>query len=206
MIASKVSFSQDTLAQLNARPLNRAEKSRLREKRVKEYIRQLPSGTLIPVSELIAAAGYFGSEKAYRSGYQFIYGLKQRGTIVSSNNGTFKQEWTIPEDAQIINEVFPTSLLKQTVKTVKVAPEEADLQEVLEATGSGTHTVPAGVDTPTTKALTPQGNLSVVEMARHFAWEYNSDSLREFIRHLQSLEISQTLDNSFKNSGDSDEV
>lgn len=79
MIASKVSFSKETIAKLNERPLDRWAKGKVRAQRVQEYIRSKPAGALIPMDDLIAAAGYFGGVKQRNTGYQFIYNLSKRG-------------------------------------------------------------------------------------------------------------------------------
>jgi hypothetical protein len=80
MIANKVTFSQETIAKINSTPyLTRKRKAELRKERIKEYIREQPSGTFISMSDLIAAGGY--KQTQYASAWAFIDRMIRTGEI-----------------------------------------------------------------------------------------------------------------------------
>jgi len=166
MIASKVSFSQHTKELLNARPLSRTAKSKLRRQRIVEYIRELPLGEC-QRHELITAGGWNISDQSqYSSGWSFIKGLQNKN-IIRMSDGTdpknsYVKKWEVVADTRVVKPAVShtvtndhgTMTFPATDGVVSLAPQ---LEPV--------------IDTPD----------DLLEQAKNFAWNTNSDSLREFI-------------------------
>lgn len=170
MIASKVTFSSKTREMLNYRPLSQGDKSKLRKRRVKEFIRELPTGEA-QTKELIAAAGYdISRDSQYATGWQFIKGMTRRKEI-GYNDGPASQKlvkhWYIPGDAKTTNKVPK----REEDEGDKPEPKHEDADK--------------GKDEMTTL---PPASLhsaqTLLHQAKEFSWQQNSDSLREFLRWL----------------------
>lgn len=110
MHASKVTFSRETRMALTARPLSRGQKSKLRQQRVLEFIREQVNNEA-QARDLIYAAGYDASkEDEYGRGWAFISGLVRRGVLIkedgSDPKNSYVKRWTIPGDVKtrVIND------------------------------------------------------------------------------------------------------
>lgn len=162
MDATRVTISKETM---EANKLNRHSKHArlLKEESVKALVRNTPAGEGLTLRHLMAAAGY-NPKTDYQAGMQFVYGCVKRGVIKRSDPSeiTFKKTYFVPEDAKT-SRPAETFTLKST--------DEPKVEEK-----------PKGLI----------GNVEVlykvediVHNAKQFAWEHNSDSLREFIASLQ---------------------
>lgn len=159
MNASRVIITQETRERLNNEALSPMKKRELREQMVIESIRKAVGGTRTK-QELIAAAGYnpLGSTPDYASGLQLITSMIKRGLITHNATSTFKKNWTVIGDVKVKPIVTPTP--------------EAVAQEIVAPT-------PELTVEEKPKAQVNKGTL--LNLAKEFAWEKNSDSLREFI-------------------------
>lgn len=163
MDASRIVFSQQTKAALNARPMSKAAKAKLRRERVKDYIRSQPVGTIIKQRDLATVAGY---DKSQGHGWAFISRMVKTGHIAKdTSEGNHKPSWTVRGDAK--------------VKTPPVEKPEKLTVESNEKPEFSLHT----------ESLDDLNDIvagMVTQRAKEFAWAYNSDSLRDFIRFLSA--------------------
>ena len=169
MIASKVSFSAHTREMLNARPLSRTHKSRLRQQRIVEYIRELPLGEC-KKSDLIAAAGWDMSVlNQYANGWQLIESMRKKNVIRmtdgSDPKNSYIKKWEVVADIHVTKPAVEPRKSFEEVTGVPIAPTLPQLEPVIE--------------TPIT---VPD---DLLEQAKNFAWNTNSDSLREFLAWLK---------------------
>jgi hypothetical protein len=164
MIASKVSFSQHTKELLNARPLSRTAKNKLRRQRVIEYIREIPFGECRR-ADLITAGGWdISNESQYSSGWSFIKNL-QKKNIIRMSDGTnpknsYIKKWEVVGDTRI---------------TKPATEQRIDFELKTDATSPDIKIEAVTLPEPATM---PD---DLLEQAKNFAWNTNSDSLREFI-------------------------
>lgn len=165
MQASKVKFSQETKAALNARPLSKAAKAKLRRERVKDYIRSQPAGAIIKQTELAAAAGY---DQSQGHGWAFVNRMIKNGHITKdTSEGAHRPSWTVKGDARVVRQKAEVKVPDQPMPT----PEPTQHFR-FEATS--------------TSEFAEAANGWTKQLAKEFAWQYNSDSLREFIKWLGS--------------------
>lgn len=170
MEASKVTISPQTL---NGPIMTRKRKLKLRRSLILEYIRSKPAGTPISTSELIQAGQY----KSYGSGWQQLQTMKKKGIIIQEQiPKSYKSIWIIPGDARVSKPATEDWKLSKNPpygipKEVTEKPQEFQ-----------TDAVPKGV-VGTVQTLYSVEN--IVQNAKQFAWERNSDSLRDFIASLQ---------------------
>jgi hypothetical protein len=147
MIASKVSFSQHTKEMLNARPLSRTHKSKLRQQRIIEYIRELKYGEC-QKSDLIMAGGWdISNHQSYANGWAFIERLKKNKVIQmvdgSNPKNSYIKKWVVLADVHTVKVengkmTVPATDGVTTVKpdVIKVKPSEAQTSQSFTLTGS----------------------------------------------------------------------
>lgn len=169
MEASKVSFSQHTKEMLNARPLSRTHKAKLRKQRIVEYIRELPFGEC-QKSDLIAAAGWdIKVVQQYSNGWSFIERLR-KNKVIRMSDGTdpknsYIKKWEVVADTHVT--------------------KPADIPRVEPVEEVGEVTWPEPADGPTPPPADERKTVNLLDEAKNFAWTMNSDSLREFVAWVQ---------------------
>lgn len=177
MIASKVSFSQHTKEMLNARPLSQKHKIKLRKQRILEFIRELPHGEC-QKADLIAAAGWdISVSNQYANGWAFVDRMKKNKVIQMSDGSnprnSYIKKWEVVADIHVTK---PADIPR--VEPPKKLPL---------AGGIGVSTPSVGTPLPILERVVvadePSGDL--LEQAKNFAWNTNSDSLREFVAWLK---------------------
>jgi hypothetical protein len=201
MMASKVSFSAHTKEMLNARPLSRKHKAGLRRQRIVEFIRELPYGEC-KKSDLIEAAGWDISVKQqYANGWSFIERLRKYKVIQMSEGSNPKnsyiKKWVVMGDVHIVRpahaDIGPgythsegdNCLNKPTKRTI--INNHGDM---MYPEGDGEISIKEDGYLPPRTALQLEPVIPVeeepkpinlLEAAKEFAWNTNSDSLREFV-------------------------
>ena len=159
MNVSKLTITQETREKLNNPALSPIRKRELREQMIIESIRKAVGGTRTK-QELIAAAGFspIGTSNEYANGLALITSMVKRGLITHNDTSSFKKNWTVLADVKTRPIIKP----KPEVIAKEVVQPEPEL--VVE-------------ERP--KVQVNKGTL--LNLAKEFAWEKNSDSLREFI-------------------------
>lgn len=162
MEVSKLSFTQHTRDLLNARPLSRTAKGKLRKQRIIEYIRELPFGEC-QKADLITAGGWdISNQPQYSSGWTFLKGLEKK-KVIKMSDGTNPKNFNVKK--------------WEVVADIKTIKPRSTFQEILDK--------PMFPDVPKLEPVimpekeVPSGDL--LEQAKNFAWNTNSDSLREFV-------------------------
>lgn len=157
MIASKVTISQETRAKLDNPVLTRKKKNKLREELVKDCIRAQRGG-IATKQQLIAAAGFDPDARSngYATGITLLHSMVRKGIISHENTKKFKKTWTVKEDVR----VTPTP--KQVAREIVKPEAVVELKEF------------------------KMDKLTLVDMAKQFAWTNNSDSLRDFIKYVEN--------------------
>lgn len=164
MIASKLVITSETRAKLNNPVLTPAKKLELREQLIVEYIRK----NLRPITkqELIVAGGYNASatSQSYANGLNLITRMIKRNVISHNNTKEFRKLWTVTEDVKVrpIAQKI-TELPAMIPKDSKLSQYQLTLEPVQELKKE-----------------------SLIDMAKQWAWENNSDSLRDFIAFAQN--------------------
>lgn len=158
MIASKISISHETRAKLNNQALSPVKKRELRENMVKERIRSAVGGECTK-QELVAAAGYDPDAKSndYANGVTLINSMLKRGLIAHNGTSKFRKAWTVIEQAP------------KRVPNVTPTPAQVAAELMVEL-----------------KDYKHLSSISLLDMAKTFAWTHNSDSLREFIDYIEN--------------------
>lgn len=163
MIASKVIITAETRARLDNPILTPAKRRSLREEMIKERIRSATGGAATK-QELIAAAGLNPDARSteYAKGIATINSMVKRGIISHDDSNRFRKIWTVMEDVHTRPLVTPTP---EELASELVIPKElkVELKEF--------------------EALT---SVQLVDMAKEFAWQRNSDSLREFVEYAKN--------------------
>jgi hypothetical protein len=178
MIASKVSFSTHTKEMLNARPMSRTHRAKLRRQRIVEYIRELPFGEC-KKADLIMAGGWDMSVSSqYANGWSFIERMVKNKVIRMTEGTNLKnsyiKKWEVVADTRIVKPAttvtndhgkmtYPESDGEISLKKDGYLPPRPSLQ--LEPV------IPEEEPKP----------INLVDAAKDFAWNTNSDSLREFV-------------------------
>lgn len=165
MDASKVTIGTETRLAMMNNPLltSRKAKSKFRQQRLLDYIRSKPAGTTFGMNELIAVAGY--TEKQYATGWAWVNRLARDKIIWIEKNNKFKKLVTIPSDSHLLNEPEQPNA---SAEEPEVPQPEAEK--------------PTGLVGNVTVLYTVE---DIVHNAKQFAWEHNSDSLRDYVASLQ---------------------
>jgi hypothetical protein len=176
MIASKVGFTQHTRELLNARPLSRTDKSRIRKQRIIEYIREVKYGEC-QKSDLIAAAGWdISNGQQYSNGWSFVDRLIKNKVIQmsdgSNSRNTYIKKWVVLADVHTVK-------VENGKMTVPPQDGETTLGPVeIKKDGFVSPRPPLQLE-PVIPA--DDATIDLVSAAKDFAWNTNSDSLREFV-------------------------
>jgi hypothetical protein len=159
MQASKVSINPNFIKFENMSPGKRAQ---LRRQNIIDLIRSKAAGTFIPMSEFQAVTQH----KKASGAWSLIQGMI-KAKIISRVpiDGTYnKYSYVVNED----------------VKTIKSAVTSAAPTEMPSSMTASTSRTRTTVETP---------QKSLTSYAREFAWESNSDSLRDFIKWMDGKEL-----------------
>lgn len=158
MEASKVTIDPNTM---RSAVMSNKRKRELRTELVKAYIRSVPSGSPITIKELGLAAQF--TDKQAASANQFVTRLVLNGVLqrerIPHKNASY---WTIPGDAETVDEDHTWNPPARAVAEAAL-PVETDFDQSHNPT-------------------------MVEERAKQFAWDKDSDSLREFVAWLQDKE------------------
>lgn len=171
MNAGKVTLSPEMLEHLSNPMLSNKKKRQLRINRVVDYVSQL-NGRPAPIINLIYAAGYDAKiEARYKSGWGFIRRMVSAKQITLRKDGG-DMYWGLGDNNSTELVELPA---QETVQAAPAEPIETpkDARVVTGSTATGPN---------------PFYDLrqSIYVEAKEFAWEHNSDSLREFISWLRS--------------------
>lgn len=159
MIASKLVISPETREKLNNPVLSPMKKRQLREQFIIESIRKAVGGTRTK-QELIVAAGFShdATTNSYAAGHTLINSMIKRGLITHNDTKSFKKNWTVLADVKVTPS--PKTVAKEVVGT----PQSTQVE---------------------LKEKAPVSAVELVQLAKDFAWENNTDSLRDFIAYAQ---------------------
>jgi hypothetical protein len=135
--------------------LGKKGKVRLRQNAVKDYIHSKEAGHLFSWADLIYSAGY--NKREYGSGWSFVKRMVQNDVIriVDEKPGRGKQEFIVVGDDKVIIDKKPTVTEEPFDRGPIVLKETLASEEY------------------------------IIDLAKKFAWEHNSDSLRGFIATLK---------------------
>lgn len=159
MEVSKVTLTDQTRARLQNPTLGRLRRQELRRELVMEYIKTKPNGSIFTTGEINKVA--FPEGHLRSNVLKFIKAMKRDHLI----------------DIEAIPNTYKYILIPTDATTVK-KPEQK-LEPVWKAAPES--------EQPTTQASDAPMTLS--DYARDFAWEKNSDSLREFITFMDGKEL-----------------
>lgn len=175
MEASKVSFTASTRLRLKEPGLSVAKRRELKTESIKALIRSKPAGTPISWADLIYAAGYPVKKKS--AGYAFVKGLVAKKVIVRVDplSTKYKQAYLVPEDAKTFQEEIK-SYAKDITGSSSHSPEFTQRETVYNPETHRDERVIPSVETL---------SIGIVQKAKQWAWDNNSDSLRAFIASLQ---------------------
>lgn len=163
---SKLTISPETRTQLNNPALSQAKRRELREQKVKESIRTSIGGRRTK-QELVVAAGYDSNTKSsgYANGLGLVNSMIKRGIISHNNTNQFRKVWEICAEVKPRVTPSPTKIA-HSIFGKKEEPVEAEIVVEL-------------------KEQLTLDKVKLIDMAKDFAWRENSDSLREFIAHME---------------------
>lgn len=172
MYASKVSFSAQTKEMLTSPALSRMARAKLRRKRILEFIRETPNGEAHKY-DLIAAAGFNpDDDSSYGRGWAIVRSLEKKGIIFATDGSDPKdrhlKQWTISADVKT----------RVTNNNGKMTVPKGDGKTTLKPADQTFPVVPTTFAPP---KLEPTVPTTLEEQAKDFAWQMNSDSLRDFI-------------------------
>lgn len=158
MYASKVRISQETRARLDNPILTNAKRGLLRRELIREAIRKHGNYKLSR-QQLVAAAGFNPDTTTldYRNGLNLISRMEKSNQIKQIDGSRRGGRWIVIE-----GRISPSP--KQVA--LKIVDKEQP-EPVVEL-----------------KEFKKLSNLALIDMAKEFAWQNNSDSLREFIRYV----------------------
>ena len=177
MNASKVTISQETRAKLDNPTLDEEKKRRLRYEMVFEAIRKANSkNKKLTMQQLIVAAGFSGDSvrdnSDYANGRYHIQRMMKLNLISRNNTPKYAKVWTInndtPADTKPVEEKNENAIINYKDKLT--FPKKDGITMLTEAP----------------VRPTPVREKSLTDQARDFAWLYNSDSLRDFVRYMES--------------------
>jgi hypothetical protein len=155
MEASKLTINPD---HLRFQPLPAAKKTELRRKNILDLIRNTPNGTKLRLVDFQKAGAY----KTTASAWGMVSTLLKHGTIVREREGLSGYSYYVAADA-----------VKKQLKPAAAAPAD---QAAEQPKFSFTTTKVGEFE------QAAQGYIN--QLAKQYAWEYNSDSLREFVKWL----------------------
>lgn len=167
MEASKVIISQDMQDYINNPKISTERRMQLRADRVVEYIKSKPAGEYIKKLDLVHAAGYVTENNRAR-GYSFIDSLISSKKISCHQDSRTRMSWSV-NDSKISNTEKPSANLDKPKKPPIKDSEEPSKNEI---------DIPRGCRVKKQLA-------DIKYEAQQFAWNYSSDSLREFINYLE---------------------
>ncbi len=167
MEASKVIISHDMQDYINNPKISTVRRMQLRADRVVEYIKSKPAGEYIKKLDLVHAAGYI-TENSRARGYLFIDSLISSKKIYCHQDSRARMSWSV-NDSKVSNTEKPSEKLDKPKK-----PPVKDKEELSESK----------VDITKSRGVKKQ-LADIKYEAQQFAWNYSSDSLREFINYLE---------------------
>lgn len=177
MEASRVILNKDMLDAMASPLLSEEKKTQLRTTRIIDYIKSQPPGTPIKIDELIYQAGY---NRVYSESYKRGWTLVQR----LIKNKTIIQEKIVGKRGQALYFIPGGARLVGTVpkyEAPKPLPKQAPQPLGGKAFSTEGRVVP--MTAPDYSKNIPSHQW-VVDRAKKFAWDNNSDSLRAFIATL----------------------
>lgn len=173
MEASKVTVTPETMVRNTLTPKRKKE---LRQRLIMDYIRKRPAGAMIHMDKLIYAGGW--TTKQYGSGWAFIQRMARDGIItIEGYPKTTNKSFTIPGDSNIIQPATPTA---DQVADAVVGAIEADVADEDKPKQPS-----FSLKTDSLDDFSKMAAGWAVQRAKSFAWAKNSDSLREFVEHLE---------------------
>lgn len=181
MDVSRVTLTNETRLAMENNPLLKdgRAKSKFRKAKILEYIRSKPAGSHFGIGELITAGGY--TSKQYGTGWAFIQRMVKDKIIWIEKTDKFKKLVTIPGDAKTVAEATKP-------KAESKKPEEKNVVNDDLQKPDREHLGVYSPNKPTLKIEVPKKLYRVEDIrgrAKQFAWEHNSDSLRDFIATLR---------------------
>lgn len=175
MEVSKISFSAQTKQLLDGGYMTPKRKKAMRKQRIKEFILSQPVGTKLSIVDIMTAGGY--NSKQTSSGYGFVYRMlrdKQVERAYKPAKHNEKTPWTVPGTVTTIQP-------RQSLVTFKNIPKTTHENFI-----SGSVDMWPEIKKPiiVKEPTTISGSEDFKEKAILFAWQHNSDSLRDFISTL----------------------
>lgn len=164
MLASKVTISQETRARLDNPTLTESKRHKLRQELIKDTIRRA-NGRRLSKQQLIAAAGLDPRTETndYKRGMALVRSMIRKRQIIQKSGNRLGGGWKVVGDKS-----------KQT--NVNVRPTPQDMAESVMPKS-------VAVELQDYKVV---DKLTLLNMAKEFAWKENSDSLREFINYIEN--------------------
>lgn len=175
MEVSKISFSTQTKQLLDNGYMTPKRKKTMRKQRIKEFILSQPVGTKLSIVDIMTAGGY--NSKQTSSGYGFVYRMlrdKQIERAYKPAKHNEKTPWTVPGTVTTIQP-------RQSLVTFKTIPKTTHENFI-----SGSVDMWPEIKKPiiVKEPTITSGSEDFKEKAILFAWQHNSDSLRDFISTL----------------------
>lgn len=164
MIASKLTFNSEMLEALNSPVMTPKKKAELRRKRVLDYVKK-HEGEEIHIAVLIREAGYnpifLEGDDSYKRGWALIDNMVRKQDILKEKGTTRgKAKYFIYHKAA--PKIAKTKLPEISLETAKnIVEKPVDYER----------------NVPRYEVF--------IDRAKKFAWDHNSDSLRDFIKTLQ---------------------
>lgn len=165
MDASKISVNPELL---KFRPLTQIQQRKIREQRIIELIRSKPAGTKIKLRDFAAVI-----ELTPDSTRRLIYRMIERKKLSQFPvTGQARKSYTVLADIKV-QKVQPSAAVLPDSRDMKAENFKLRFPPAVER-------VSALQPRPTTPPDT------LVQDAKEFSWQFNSDSLREFVAWAQS--------------------
>jgi len=171
---TNVRFFKETQAKLDSPALDYGKKRQLRTERVKDYIRERPVGTKFRMMELMAAAGFDPSVPGqYTTGFGFIKGLHDKDILEIEHTPSYHKTVTILGEA-----------------TTVVPPRQTDMPLAEEDKPEGEQPLenklkPVDIVQEQYRVVDVDVVRKIEAIAKQFAWETGSDSVREFVKWIK---------------------
>lgn len=175
MEISKISFSTQTKQLLNNGYMTPKRKKAIRKQRIKEFILSQPVGTKLSIVDIMTAGGY--NSKQTSSGYGFVYRMlrdKQIERAYKPAKHNEKTPWTVPETVTTIQP-------RQSTVTFATIPKVTHENFVSSSIDMWPELKKPVIVKEPIETLSSE---DFKEKAILFAWQHNSDSLRDFISTL----------------------
>lgn len=165
MEASKISVNPELL---KFRPLTLMQQRKIREQRIIELIRSKPAGTKIKLRDFAAVI-----EMTPDSTARLIHKMIERKKLSQfPATGQARKSYTVLADVKVQKAGPPAAVLPDS-RDMKAENFKLRFPPVVER-----------IPTPQPRPTTPPNTL--VQDAKEFSWQFNSDSLREFVAWAQS--------------------